>query len=89
MYVNSLVTESVALFDKDPADFYAPEADSLISHTISGSYQLNEHVSLRGGVDNLTDEEPPYYSDYDDANTDTTLYKYVGSNFFVGTTISF
>ena len=89
MYVNSLVTESVALFDKDPADFYAPEADSFISHTISGSYQLNEHVSLRGGVDNLTDEEPPYYSDYDDANTDTTLYKYVGRNFFVGTTISF
>lgn len=89
MYVDSLVTESVALFDGDPADYYSPEADSFVSHTLSGTYQLNEHVSLRGGIDNLTDEEPPYYSDYDDANTDTTLYKYIGRNFFVGTTISF
>lgn len=89
MWIDELTTESVALNGTDPADVVDATADSFMSHNISATYHINEHVSVRGGVDNITDEEPPYYSDYDDSNTDTTLYQYIGTNFYVGTTITF
>ncbi|TRX57236.1 TonB-dependent receptor domain-containing protein [Thalassomonas sp. M1454] len=90
MWIDELETESTALDPTaDPADYFDTTADSFMSHNISASYHINEHVVVRGGVDNITDEEPPYYSDYDDSNTDTTLYQYIGTNFYVGTTITF
>ncbi|WNC69677.1 TonB-dependent receptor [Thalassotalea nanhaiensis] len=90
MWVDELETESTAWDETaDPADYYDTTADSFMSHNISGTYHINEHVTIRGGVDNFTDEEPPYYSDYDDSNTDTTLYHYVGVNYYVGTTVTF
>ncbi|WP_169303126.1 TonB-dependent receptor domain-containing protein [Thalassotalea mangrovi] len=89
LWVDELTTESVALGGDDPADYYAPTADSFMSHNISASWYITDNISIRGGIDNLTDEEPPYYSDYDDSNTDTTLYHYIGRNFYVGTTITF
>jgi iron complex outermembrane receptor protein len=89
LWIDELVTESVANGSAQPEDVFAPKADAFSSHTISGSYQLNDNISLRAGIDNFTDETPPYYTDYDDSNTDTTLYKYIGRTWFIGTTISF
>ncbi len=88
MYVDELVDTYVAN-GGDAADLYSPTADAFASHTVSATYHLNDNVVIRAGIDNLTDEEPPYYSSYDDSNTDTTLYQYIGRNFFLGTTIKF
>jgi len=88
MYVDELVDEYVAS-GGDAADVFAPIADAFTTHTVSATYHLNDNVVIRAGIDNLTDEEPPYYSSYDDSNTDTTLYQYIGRNFFLGTTIKF
>ena len=84
-----MTISAVAVNGEDPAEYVTPVADSFMTHTVSATYQLNDNISLRAGIDNLTDEEPPYNSSYDDANTETTQYKYIGRNFFVGTTITF
>jgi iron complex outermembrane receptor protein len=89
LYIDEMVINEVANEGADPADYVTPVADSFLTHTISAAYQLNDSVSLRFGIDNITDETPPYNSTYDDANTETTQYKYIGRNFFLGTTISF
>lgn len=89
MYVDENTTESVALRGTDPSTVADATADSFVSHTLSGNYYLTESITLRAGIDNITDEEPPYYTDYDDSNTDTSLYKYVGRNFFFGANIKF
>jgi iron complex outermembrane receptor protein len=89
LYVDELITESV-FYERATKDEVADyKAEAFMNHNVSMSYFLNENVSFRAGIDNLLDEEPPYYTDYDDSNTDTTLYKYIGRNFFIGTTISF
>ncbi|MDE3273759.1 TonB-dependent receptor domain-containing protein [Pseudoalteromonas sp. G4] len=89
LYVDELITESV-YYERATIDEVADhKAEAFMNHNISASYYLNENVRFRAGIDNLLDEEPPYYTDYDDSNTDTTLYKYIGRNFFIGTTISF
>jgi iron complex outermembrane receptor protein len=89
LYVDEMTINEVVNEDKDPALYTTPVADSFVTHTVSASYQLNDNVSLRAGIDNLTDEEPPYMTNYGDANTNTRQYKYVGRNFFLGTTVSF
>lgn len=89
LYIDEMTINAVVNEEADPADYVTPVADSFMTHTLSAAYQLNDNVSLRFGIDNLTDEEPPYNSDYDDANTETTQYKYIGRNYFIGTTITF
>ncbi len=88
MWVDEL-TDSYVTNGGDAADLYSPTADAFASHNLSATYHLNDNVTIRAGIDNFTDEEPPYYTNYDDSNTDTTLYHYVGRNFYFGTTISF
>jgi iron complex outermembrane receptor protein len=89
LYVDEMEITATAVYGDDPADYVTPVADSFMTHTLSAAYQLNDNISLRAGIDNITDEEPPYNSTYDDANTETTQYKYIGRNFFLGTTITF
>ena len=89
LYVDEMTITEVANEGDDPADYVTPVADSFITHTVSAAYQMNDNISLRFGIDNITDETPPYNSTYDDANTETTQYKYIGRNFFLGTTITF
>jgi iron complex outermembrane receptor protein len=89
LYVDELITESVFYGNATIEDVADYKAEAFMNHNVSMSYIVNENIQFRAGIDNLLDEIPPYYSDYDDSNTDTTLYKYIGRNFFVGTTISF
>jgi iron complex outermembrane receptor protein len=89
LFVDEMTINEVVNEGADPADYVTPVADSFMTHTLSGAYQMNSNISLRFGIDNLTDEEPPYNSSYGDANTNTRQYKYIGRNYFVGTTITF
>ncbi|MEZ9367298.1 TonB-dependent receptor [Shewanella sp. 10N.286.51.B2] len=73
----------------DPADCYAPSVDSIVYHDISASYDVTNNVRLSGGVNNLLDEEPPYYTGNNDSNTDPYTYDVLGRYFFVRASVKF
>lgn len=56
---------------------------------LNTSLKVNESMTLRGGVNNLTDQQPPVYSPSIAANTDPSTYDLVGRRFYVGLTASF
>lgn len=56
---------------------------------LNTSLKVNESMTLRGGVNNLTDRQPPVYSPSIAANTDPSTYDLVGRRFYVGLTASF
>jgi len=80
--------DSFACID-DPASCYAPTTPSVIYHDISGSYLVNETVSLSAGVNNLFDKQPPYYTGNNDSNTDPYTYDVLGRRFFAGINVKF
>lgn len=73
----------------DPSECYAPTVDSVIYHDISAAYDLTSNVRLSGGVNNVLDEEPPYYSGNNDSNTDPYTYDVLGRYFFVRASVKF
>ena len=72
-----------------PSKCYAPTVDSMIYHDISASYYLNDNISFSGGINNLLDEDAPYYSGNNDSNTDPYTYDVLGRYFFVKAKIKF
>ncbi|GIU50600.1 TonB-dependent receptor [Shewanella sairae] len=73
----------------DPADCYAPSVDAVMYHDLSATYDLTETVRLSGGVNNLFDEQPPYYTGNNDSNTDPYTYDVLGRYFFVRASVKF
>ncbi|TKB58581.1 TonB-dependent receptor [Ferrimonas aestuarii] len=73
----------------DTSKCYAPSVDSIIYHDISGSYHVNDIVTISAGVDNVLDEEPPYYSGNNDSNTDPYTYDVIGRYFFGRVSVKF
>ncbi|WP_102476089.1 TonB-dependent receptor [Shewanella sp. 10N.286.52.C2] len=73
----------------DPSDCYAPSVDSIVYHDISANYDITETVRLSGGVNNVLDEEPPYYTGNNDSNTDPYTYDVLGRYFFVRASVKF
>ncbi len=72
-----------------PEECYAPDVSSTIYHDVSGSFHVTDSVTLSGGVNNILDEEPPYFSGNNDANTDPYTYDVLGRYFFVKAGIKF
>jgi len=56
---------------------------------LNGSWSVNDRVSLRAGVNNLTDEQPNVYSPGVQANTDPSTYDVLGRRYYVGLTAKF
>ena len=75
--------------DKDPASCYAPTVGSVVYHDLSGAYFYNESITFSGGVNNLFDKQPPYYSGNNDSNTDPYTYDVLGRYFFVKANVKF
>ncbi|WP_350433050.1 TonB-dependent receptor [Shewanella sp. H8] len=75
--------------EDDPSACYAPSVDSIVYHDLSGSYDLTETVRLSGGVNNIFDKEPPYYTGNLDSNTDPYTYDVLGRYFFVRASVKF
>ncbi|MCE9684963.1 TonB-dependent receptor [Shewanella sp. AS16] len=73
----------------NPADCYAPTVDSIVYHDLSGFYDVMENVTLSAGVNNLLDEEPPYFTGNNDSNTDPYTYDVMGRYFFVRANLRF
>ncbi|QYJ96413.1 TonB-dependent receptor [Shewanella alkalitolerans] len=73
----------------DPSSCYAPSVDSVVYHDISATYDVTNTIRLSGGVNNVFDKEPPYYSGNNDSNTDPYTYDVLGRYFFVRASMKF
>lgn len=51
---------------------------------LSAVWNLDERISLRAGVNNLTDKDPPLYTSYSNSNTDPSTFDVLGRRYFVG-----
>ncbi|MEQ9505835.1 MAG: TonB-dependent receptor [Hyphomonas sp.] len=56
---------------------------------LNGTYALTDNIDLRGGINNLLDQEPRLYSPNVQANTDPSLYDVIGRSAFVGVKLRF
>ena len=74
---------------KDPSGCYAPSVDAVTYHDITAAYFVTDAITLSGGVNNLLDEEPPYFTGNNDSNTDPYTYDVLGRYFFVKATVTF
>ncbi|NQY51079.1 MAG: TonB-dependent receptor, partial [Colwellia sp.] len=73
----------------DPSGCYAPTTPSMVYHDINAAYMMTEIVTLSGGVNNLFDNEPPYYTGNNDSNTDPYTYDVLGRYFYVNVNVKF
>ena len=68
----------------------ADELDSFDYFDVSGSYQVNDNLTLTGGIDNLFDERPPILGDnQEQANSFPALYDVFGRTYFLRATARF
>ena len=67
----------------------APRVGSVMYHNLEGSLRLTEKFVLRGGINNLFDKDPPYYTDAIDQNTDPFTYDLLGRRFFMKASYKF
>jgi len=51
---------------------------------LTGSYELTKNVTVRLGVNNLTNQEPRLYTPNVQANTDPSTYDVLGRRYFIG-----
>ena len=73
--------------DIEVPEFEVPEYDYFdLGATYTFETGVLEGLMLRAGVDNLTDEDPPIYPTYVQANTDPSQYDVYGRRFHVGLT---
>ncbi|WP_444919065.1 TonB-dependent receptor domain-containing protein [Microbulbifer sp. JMSA003] len=63
-------------------------AESVIYHDLIGSYSW-ENMSFSVGINNLTDEKPPYFHSSFNANTEPGMYDVIGRRIFTGFTVTF
>lgn len=75
------------------ANFVTNPAASTVTNTnvdstwyvdLSGNYQLTDKITLRLGVNNLTNQEPRLYRPNVQANTDPSTYDILGRRYFFG-----
>ena len=67
----------------------APRVGSVTYHNLEGSFRLTEKFVLRGGINNLFDKDPPYYTDAIDQNTDPFTYDLLGRRYFMKASYKF
>jgi iron complex outermembrane receptor protein len=67
----------------------SPSVGSVVYHSIEHSHRLTDSLLLRVGVNNLFDEDPPYYTDPIDQNTDPFTYDLLGRRYFLKATYTF
>ncbi|MDF8333036.1 TonB-dependent receptor domain-containing protein [Novosphingobium cyanobacteriorum] len=83
-------------YDDDPNSDYASENFDAVSYfDLALAFEVNEHFTLRGGVTNLFDKEPPLAASTqnggngEQTNTFPTLYDVLGRRFFMSATMHF
>ncbi|MEL6567342.1 MAG: TonB-dependent receptor [Pseudomonadota bacterium] len=76
--------------DDEGTVFAVEEIDGFNYFDLSGSYRVNDTLTLTGGIDNLLDEEPAILGEnQEQANTYPATYDVFGRTFFVRATARF
>jgi outer membrane receptor protein involved in Fe transport len=52
-------------------------------HDVYAGFDFSEGFSATAGVDNVTDEDPPFFVNADEANTDVSTYRLYGTTFWL------
>ena len=52
--------------------------DDVLYHDVWTSLRVGDRLLLSAGIDNLTDEQPPFFGNADEANTDVSTYRLLG-----------
>ncbi|MCV2883141.1 TonB-dependent receptor [Aestuariibacter sp. AA17] len=64
------------------------KAESIVYHDLVATYTFS-NVTLTAGINNVTDEDPPYFHSAFNANTEPGAYDVIGRRYFVQTKFSF
>jgi iron complex outermembrane recepter protein len=62
---------------------YCRRVDDVFYHDVEGALTIRNSLTLRLGVNNLTNQQPPFLNFGTDANTDTSTYRLLGRTFFI------
>jgi len=63
--------------------------DNIFYHSLHYSYDVSEKLKLSLGVDNLFDEEAPFITSWNDANTDVFTYDLMGQRWYMQASYAF
>jgi outer membrane receptor protein involved in Fe transport len=58
-------------------------------YDLTGSYEVLEGVTVRGGINNVSDQKPRLYSPNVQSNTDPSMFDVLGRRYFVGFDVRF
>jgi outer membrane receptor protein involved in Fe transport len=58
-YIDEVTQDSLVLSGGDPADFALTKLDTQHYFHLAGTYEINDTWTVRAGIDNLLDEDPP------------------------------
>jgi outer membrane receptor protein involved in Fe transport len=61
---------------------YCRRVESVLYHDIETALTVRDALTLRFGVTNFTNVQPPFLNFGTDANTDTSIYRLLGRTFF-------
>lgn len=56
---------------------------SRLYHDAFASFAFSPSATLTGGVDNITDQDPPFFANADEANTDVATYRLLGRTWWL------
>jgi outer membrane receptor protein involved in Fe transport len=72
--------------DESGGELYPDTVNAVpgqLYHDLSARLLLGPSVTISGGVDNLTDEDPPFFANADEANTDVATYRLLGRSYWL------
>jgi len=94
-YLSGLKQDSIKLSGVAPSDFKKPTIPSYAYVDLQGSYAVTSFLTVRAGVINLTDKDPPVVGTgwggtaENSGNTLPATYDPIGRRYYVGATVRF
>lgn len=94
-YIDSITHDTIGLGTGSPSDFAVPTIASQSYFDLTGAYDVNETWTVRAGITNLFDRDPPIVgNDYggtteNSGNTYPATYPSVGRGFYLGANAKF
>ena len=94
-FIDSLEQDAIVLDGQPASDFALPKIPSFSYFDLAAKYELGDHWTVRAGVNNLLDKQPPVTGNdfggtlQNSGNTFPATYDPIGRSFFVGVNTRF
>jgi outer membrane receptor protein involved in Fe transport len=89
-YIDSMKhRETVLTESTDPDVCDCTGVNSVLYSSLSTRWQATDELSLRVGIDNLTDEKPELYTPDQDSGTNPSVYDVIGRRYFINVRYEF